>query len=206
MEEELNSIKPENNQNIKIIDNLSIKSSKNECYENLINENKIGKSKMEKIIQIKNKEGQNILPIKNNQINSNTLIKINFNNNNKINSNNNINNKIYKKNHPKIKEYFNNDNNNYNYNIGICSNFLSPYEQLFLNQINFNRRMRQLNYINYNENLLGKNIPSIITNNKNYYYSILDDFPIHMPLYIDNAQSRISMKIKQIQFQIIIIV
>jgi hypothetical protein len=66
-------------------------------------------------------------------------------------------------------------------------------EQYLLNNIKYNPKMNQLNYLNNNYNILNQKYSNIITNNNNYYYSILDDFPIDIPIYYDNIPSSINM-------------
>ena len=159
----------------------------NNNIENLnkTNEKNISDIKIKKIIQIKDKEEKNNLQLNNNDKNSNTEIKINLNINSEKNASLNKANKKYKKSYPKLKEYFNHDYNNYD--LGIYNKFPKRYEQYFINRMNFNKNMNDINYINNNSNIPNPNYPNIITNNNNYYYSILDDFPIHVPLYFNNS-------------------
>ena len=181
MKEEVNN-RTFNSDNIDQFDNENIKPSENNDNINNNNENVIKNIRMKKIIQIKNKIEQNQTTQNNNEIKSNKSIKINFYSNTPQNINDI--NKIYKKSFPKINEYFNHDNN---YEHEIFPNLISSNEQYFLNKINYNRKLNQLNIPN-------QNFPNIITNNNNYYYSILDDFPINMPLYLEHTNLGINMK------------
>ena len=187
MEEKENNFS-KNNKNLKISGNINNQFHQTNDINNN-NENKIINIKMKNIIQIEDKFDNKISQINNNDINYNKGIQIDLNNN----SNENINNmnKIYKKSFPKLNEYYNRDNNILEY--GINRNISSINGLYFLNQINYNRKLNQLNYINNNDNIPNHNFPNIITNNNNYYYSILDDFPIHMPIYIDNEHNRRNM-------------
>jgi hypothetical protein len=148
---------------------------------------------MENIIQIKEKTA-NLLN-NNNDNKYKDGIKINLYKNNIDNNlnDNNINNinKIYKKRFPNLNEYFNHDNNNNDNEI--YKNVYPINEQYLLNNIKYNPKMNQLNYLNNNYNMPNQKYPNIITNNNNYYYSILDDFPIVMPIYYDNIPSSINM-------------
>ena len=186
MKEESNN-KLINNNKIDQFDNESIKTPKKNEETNINKENIIKNIKMKKIIQIKNKKEQNIPQIINNELKSNRSIPINLKTN--IAQTQNITgiNNIYKKNMPKLNEYFNHDKF---YDNELYQNYLSLNEQYFLNKINYNRKINQLNIPN-------QNYPNIITNNNNYYYSILDDFPINMPIYIDNTNLGINQKNNQ---------
>ena len=189
-EKEIN--KSKNNDNLKESENISNQNPPTKDNSNINNENKIINIKMKNIIQIEDNLDNKISQTNNNDLKSNQGIPINLNNNNNENLNNmDSMNKIYKKSFPKLNGYYNHSNNNLDY--GINRN-ISPINELyFLNQINYNRKINQLNYINNNDIIPNQNFPNIITNNNNYYYSILDDFPIHMPIYIDNEQSPINM-------------
>ena len=177
----------DNNENNKIFESINHKiletniNSKENTYNN---ENKIQNPKSDIIIQINaEKENNNISNAHKDNINDN------------INKNNNIReriispiktNKIYQKKFQYINQYFNHGNNTY-YDYEIKNEIISKNPN-FLNLMNYNKKMNQINFVNNNYNFENQNYPNIITNNNNYHYSYnshLNDILFNLPMHFN---------------------
>ena len=192
MKEEINR-NNENNIFLKNLNNNILAKSNSEPLFNINNRIKNIKTK-----EIFNHEN-NTMSFDNtgNKYNNNNDIKINYFHNIKNISNNH--NTTYQK----INEYFNNNSNYEQINRFYMENYLK-----YLCLKNYNQKIEQLNLMNNNYNFPNHNYPNIITNNNNYYYSYnsnLDNFPINVPIYINNLLSDINIKDKNNPYDINII-